>query len=59
MGTKHGVIENTLERNSLNKTKYNRLKIIDVPQTEKSIRTLINLWVLVRDTKDATVPRDD
>ena len=42
VGTKYGVIENILERNSLNKTKYNRLKIINVPQTKTSIRTLVN-----------------
>jgi len=52
--TKYGVIGNILEKNCLNKTKYNRLKIIDVPQTETSIKTL----VLVRNTKGTTVPRD-
>ena len=55
--TKPGVIENILERNSLNKTKYN--KIIDVPQTETLIRTLIwNVLVLVKDTNGVTVPRN-
>jgi len=43
VGTKYGLLDNILNRNSLNKTKYNRLKIIDVPQTETSIRTLANL----------------
>ena len=43
MGSKYVVIENIVEKNSHNKTKYNRVKIIDVPQTEMSIRTLVNL----------------
>ena len=56
--TKYSVIENALEKNSLNKTKYNALKIIYVPQTETWIRTLVlNLLVLLKDRNDVIVPR--
>lgn len=44
VGTKHGIIQNWLERNSLAITKYNNLSVKDVPvNIEASIRELVRL----------------
>lgn len=41
IGTKHGIVNNWLERNSLQATKYKNLKLCDVPNQETNVRTLV------------------
>lgn len=43
-GTKHGIIQNWLERNGLAYTKYSKLSVNDVPlNNETSVRELVRL----------------
>nr|CAH7758792.1 unnamed protein product [Callosobruchus chinensis] len=41
VGTKHGIVDTWLERNSLQSTKFKKLKLNDVPNYETNIRTLV------------------
>lgn len=41
IGTKHGIADNWLEKNSLQPTKFKRLKLSDVPDHEHNIRMLV------------------
>ncbi|CAH1103797.1 unnamed protein product [Psylliodes chrysocephalus] len=41
IGTKHGIVDTWLERNSLQSTKFKKLKLNDVPDYETNVRMLV------------------